>query len=447
MGLSQRIPATPALVLGVATLGYFFVLLDVTIVNVSLENIATGLGAGRGELQWIVDAYALALASLMLSAGHIADGFGRRRVFAIGAAIFGLASAGCALAPSAGALIGARALQGIGAAALLPASLALINASRTDPAERARAIGVWAGLGSLGLVAGPLLGGLLTGSVGWRAVFWFSVPLSALALWASLRFIEESSAPRDAQRLDPAGQLAGVVLLLALVGALIEGRRLGWTSPPIASAFIIASLALVALVRVERGASRPMLELGYFRRPGFAAANAAAGLMNLGTLGALFVLSLLLQAGHGYSPAATGVRLLPMALPLALLPPLTGRLIRRCGPRWAAALGLGASGLGFAALAALGSDAGYGAMLGPLIAVGVGLGIGTPGVVVGATATVSADRAGMASAVNNTARQTGGAIGVALIGGIAGATAFAISAAALLLGGLACGALLRSAAG
>src|SRR4051794_17047058 len=216
----------PGLTLGLSCLGYFFVLLDVTIVNVALESIATGLDASRSQLQWVVDAYALSLASLMLTAGHVADGFGRRRVFVFGLCVFGVATAACATSPTPAALIGARVVQGVGAAALLPASLALVNASRGDPAERARAIGIWAGLGSLGLVAGPLLGGVLTGAFGWRAVFWFSVPLCALAAVASARWLDESRAPREERGLDPAGQLAGAAFLAFLVGTLIEGPNL-----------------------------------------------------------------------------------------------------------------------------------------------------------------------------------------------------------------------------
>jgi MFS transporter, DHA2 family, methylenomycin A resistance protein len=429
-------------ILGLSCLGYFFVLLDVTIVNVALQSISSGLPASRSELQWVVDAYALTLASLMLSAGHVADGFGRRRVFLFGLAVFGGGTLACALAPGPAALIAARAVQGIGAAALLPASLALVNASRRDPAERARAIGIWAGLGSLGLVAGPLLGGLLTGVFGWRAVFWFSVPLCAVALVAAARWIPESTASTESRRLDPVGQLAGVLFLGGIVGALIEGPSLGWTSPPILAGFAVALAGLWALIATERRAPYPMLDLGFFRNPGFAAANAGAGLMNLGTLGALFVLSLELQQIQGHSPEATGLLVLPLAAPLVILPPFVGRLIERSGPRLPAALGLAGTGVGFAALALLGSDAAYPAMLGPLLLAGASLGFATPGVVTGATASVPADRAGMAAAVNNTARQCGGAIGVALIGGIAGADAFWLSAITLLAGALACGALL-----
>jgi len=423
----------PGLTLAVATLGYLLVLLDVTIVNVALESIATGLHTSRAELQWVVDAYALALASLMLSAGQIADAFGRRRVFAAGMALFGAGSVACALAPSAAALIAARVVQGVGAAALLPASLALVTASHPGHDERARAIGVWAGLGSLGLVAGPLLGGVLTSWLGWRAVFWVGVPVCAAAL-LGLRWVAESHERVPGRRLDVAGQAAGIVWLVALVGALIEARRAGWASALVVGGLALSVAALAWLIATERRAPWPMLELRFFRDGGFTGANAGAGLMNLGVLGSLFVLSLLLQQDHGLSPAAAGVRLIPLAAPLALLPPLAARVIRRSGPRLPAALGLAGTGAGFLVLAALGSDAPYAQMLPALLLAGVSLGFATPGLVTAATSAVPSDRAGMAAAVNNTARQAGGAIGVALIGGVAGAAGFALGGAALLLG-------------
>jgi MFS family permease len=259
--------------LAVATAGYGLVLLDVTIVNVALPAISDDLGASRAALQWVVDGYALALACLMLSAGHLADRAGRRRVFAGGLALFGLASAACALAPSPGALVAARVVQGIGAAALLPASLALVTAAHGEPGARARAIGTWAGLGSLGLVAGPLLGGLLTGWLGWRAVFWVGVPVCCAAL-LGLRGVAESRAPVTRSRPDVAGQLAAVAGLALLVGGLIEARRLGWGSPPVLAAPLGSAVALGALVVAERRAAHPMLDMRFFRDRGLSARRA-----------------------------------------------------------------------------------------------------------------------------------------------------------------------------
>jgi DHA2 family methylenomycin A resistance protein-like MFS transporter len=433
---------SPTLALAVAALGYMLVLLDVTIVNVALEDIGTGLGADRAELQWVVDAYAVTLASLMLSAGHLADRFGCRRIFRVGIALFGAASIGCALAPSAPALIAARVVQGVGAAALLPASLALVTASNPDPRARVHAIGIWAGIGSLGLAAGPVIGGELVGALGWRSVFWLGVPVCALALVATARVAESSRHAAD-RPFDIAGQIAGTVALVALVGALVEGGRSGWSSAPILAALCVSVASFAALIAVELRADWPMLDLRFFRRPAFSGANFGALAMNAGVLGALFALSLLLQGPGRLSPEETGLRLLPLALPLAILSPVISRLIERTSPRLPAALGLAGTGAGFAALAALGTDPATPALLAALLLAGVSLAFATPGVVAAANAAAPADRAGMASAVNNTARQTGGAVGVAVIGAIAGSAAFAVSAGVLAIGGLACGLLIQ----
>ena len=428
--------------LTVAALGYLLVLLDVTIVNVALDRIGDGLTAARTELQWVVDAYAVTLASLMLSAGHLADRVGARRVFRGGLAIFGIASVGCALAPSSAALIGARVVQGIGAAALLPSSLALVTAANPDRAERARAIGIWAGVGSLGLALGPVVGGVLIGGFGWRSVFWLGVPVCALALLAS-RWVVDSQRQPGRGGKDLAGQSAGWVALVALVGALVEAGTLGWGSPPIVIALSVSLAALLLFVAIERRSDRPMLELSYFRNPRFSGANFGALAMNAGVLGALFALSLLLQGERGLSPEATGLRLLPLALPLALLAPATSRLVARIGARLPAALGLAGTAAAFAALAASGANPATPTFVVALLVAGVSLAFATPGVVAAANAAVPAERVGMAAAVNNTARQAGGAIGVAVIGGVAGTGAFAISAAVVAVGALACGFLIE----
>jgi DHA2 family methylenomycin A resistance protein-like MFS transporter len=215
----------------VASAGYFFVLLDVTIVNVALARIGGDLGASRAELQWVVDAYALVLAAFMLGAGDLADRLGSRRLFSAGLVLFGLGSAACAAAPTVTFLIGARVVQGLGAAAILPTSLALVNQLFPDPAERPRAIGVWAGLGGSALLAGPVLGGLLVGPLGWRAIFWLNVPLTAASLALALAFLPAAK-PAVKRRLDPGGQALGTIGLGAAIFALIEAGRQGFLSAP-----------------------------------------------------------------------------------------------------------------------------------------------------------------------------------------------------------------------
>jgi DHA2 family methylenomycin A resistance protein-like MFS transporter len=432
----------PALI--VASAGYFFVLLDVTIVNVALAKIGAGLGGSRSELQWVVDAYALVLAATMLGAGDLADRLGSRRLFLGGLALFGGASTVCALAPSAGVLISARAVQGLGAAAILPSSLAIVNQLFPDAEERPRAIGVWAGLGSSALVLGPILGGALVGPLGWRAIFWVNVPLVLAALAGGLALLPEGPVARSA-RPDLPGQALGTAALAAIVFALIEGGRSGFGSAAMLTAGAVALAALAGFICVERRSRRPLLDLGWFRRAEFSGANAGSALMNLGTLGALFAIGLYLQQDRGLSPLAAGLNLVPLALPLAALTPFTGRIVGAVGPRLPAGLGLLASGAGYLGAALLGG----GALDRPggwafLALAGAGMGLAVPGLVAGATEALGPDRAGIAAAVNNTSRQVGGAIGVALIGGFAAiSTALAASGGALVLGGAAALALMR----
>jgi DHA2 family methylenomycin A resistance protein-like MFS transporter len=423
--------------LAVASAGYFFVLLDVTIVNVALARIGSGLGGSRSELQWVVDAYALVLAAGMLGAGDLADRTGSRRLFLVGLVAFGGASALCAAAPAAGVLISARAVQGLGAAAILPSSLAIVNQLFPDPAERPKAIGVWAGLGGSALVLGPVLGGLLVGPLGWRAIFWLNVPLVLATLVGGLLTLPEGSKAKGAT-VDVAGQALGTAALAALVFALIEGGKGGFGAPPALMGIGVALVAFGGFLAAEGRATRPSLDLDWFRRPEFTGANAGAGLMNLGTLGGLFALGLYLQEAEGLSPLEAGLALVPLALPLAVLTPFTGRLVGRVGPRLPAGVGLAVSGVGYLGAALVGGtniDTPIGWAF--LLVAGAGMGVAVPGLVAGATEALGPDRAGIASAVNNTSRQVGGAIGVALIGGLASiSTSLIFSAACLLLGGV-----------
>jgi MFS transporter, DHA2 family, methylenomycin A resistance protein len=424
--------------LAVVSAGYFFVLLDVTIVNVALADIGRGLGASRAELQWVVDAYALVLASFMLSAGDLVDRLGSRRLFLVGLGLFGVASVACAAAPSGGALIAARVAQGLGAAAILPTSLAIVNQLFPDDEERPRAIGVWAALGGSAMVLGPVLGGLLVDGLGWRAVFWLNVPLVVASLALAVTFVPAGPTARHRQP-DLPGQLLGTVALVAAIFALIEGGREGPTTAAL-SAGGLSILALAGFVGLEWRRQAPMLDPRWFRRLEFSGANTGSGLMNLGTLGALFAISLYLQQQQGLTPLRTGLNLLP----LALLTPFTGRLVAVAGTRRPAGYGLLACGLAYAALALFSSKLTTAPDWVLLAVAGAGMAVAVPGLVAGATEALGPDRAGIAAAVNNTSRQVGGAIGVALIGGFASVSAsLAASAAALVLGGAAALTLMR----
>jgi DHA2 family methylenomycin A resistance protein-like MFS transporter len=418
-----------------ACAGYFFVLLDVTIVNVALANVASDLHASRLQLQWVVDAYALVLAGMMLGAGDIADRLGARRVFLVGLALFGAGSAGCAAAPVSGALIGARAVQGLGAAAVLPTSLAIVNQLYTEPGIRERAIGIWVAVGSVGLIAGPLLGGVLVSGPGWRWVFWLNVPLAVLAALLGGALLPRSS-QRRSHRPDVAGQVLGTLSLLALVFTIIEGTHDGWGATPVIAGAAALAVLLPAAAAVELRRRRPMLDLRWFRNPEFSAANGGAAAMNMGTLGALFAISLFLQQDQGQSPFELGLHVLPLAAPLALIAPYAGSVVSRLGPRAPASLGLAGCGVGYLVVAVLGAQMTDALGTLALAVSGIGLGFATPGLVTGATRALGRRRAGIASAVNNTARQVGGAVGVALIGGLESfSTALTLSGLVLIAGG------------
>jgi MFS transporter, DHA2 family, methylenomycin A resistance protein len=394
------------LTLVVMCVGMFLVLLDVTIVNVALPRLRDDLGASVGSLQWIVDGYAVALASLMLPCGDLGDRHGHKRVVLAGLAAFGAGSLAAGLAPGAGLLVAGRVVQGVGAALLLPGTLAVVSRAYPDAAERARAIGIWAAISSLALPAGVIAGGALVDGPGWRWAFLVNLPLVAVALPVTARVVRESREPA-ARAPDVPGAVLTAALLAAVIFAIIAGSL---------AAGVAAAALLAALVAVERRRSDPMLPAALFRRPAFGAANAVAAAMNLGTLGTLFVLTLFLQDVQGRSALGAGVAILPAFGLLAVVAPLTGRLVGRIGPRGPMVAGLLVAAAGLALLA---DDA----LLVASMLWGLGLGLLTPAVVAAAMGAVQADRAGLAAAVNNTARQAGGAIGIAASGAVAGSPA------------------------
>ena len=420
--MSQDEPAaTPSSrwrVLTVMCVGYFLVLLDVTVINVALPQIGSGLGSNMSGLQWVVDGYALALATLLLAGGTLGDLYGHKRVVLTGVVVFGLASLACGLAPNTGLLVAARVLQGIGAALLLPGTLAIITNAFPEPDRQARAIGIWAGIGSLALPAGPLLGGALVQGLGWRAVFFLNLPIVMVAGAVALRVVHESR-EAEGRRLDRAGIALGGLLLAAVTFAFIQAGHTG-LGAPVLVAIAVALVSLGCFLVVERSTPDPMLPLVMFTRRSFSTANAVAGMMNLGTLGLLFLLTLYLQTVQHRSPLTAGIAVLPLFLPLSALAPIAGRLNARLGPKLPMALGLLVAAGGVALITQWSTGTPYLTLLPPLLAWGIGLGLLTPAVVSAAVSAVEPQRTGLASGINNTARQAGGAIGIAAYGAIAG---------------------------
>ncbi|MBV8931993.1 MAG: MFS transporter [Kutzneria sp.] len=399
---------TPLLV--TMCVGYFLILLDVTIVNVALPRIGQQLRVGGGPLAWVTTGYTVPFAALLLFAGTTGDRLGHRRMVLTGLAVFGLASLACSVAPTLGVLVGGRAVQGVGAAFLLPGTLAVITKAIPDPALRARAVGVWASVGGLALIAGPLLGGLLVSTVGWPSVFWINLPVVAAALVAAVRVLpHEAGDPRT--RPDSPGAALGAVFLAAVVFAAAEHSWL---------AAVLAVVTLGAFLLVERSSGQPMLPLVLFGRRDFALFNLGAFIMNAAGQGMLFLVALMLQDAQGHGPLQAGLAMLPGFVPLAVLPSFAGGIINRFGAGRVAAVSLMVTALGIAGLTLVGKDTPYLAMVMPLLVWGAGLGLLTPALVGGAVSAVSADRSGLASAVNNTARQAGGSLGTAVCAALAG---------------------------
>ena len=315
-----------SLTLAAMSLGFCVVQLDVTIVNTALNDIGRSLAGGVAELQWVVNGYTIAFAALILTAGALGDRLGAKQVFMSGFAIFVAASVACALAPTAASLIAARAMQGVGAAILVPNSLALLNHAYQNATERGRAVGIWAAGASLALTAGPIVGGGLIALVGWRGIFLVNLPIGLIGLWLTWRYATETL-PTSRHELDLAGQAAAVGALGCLAGAIIEGGARGWTNPWVLAAFLALA---VMFVFQERRARQPMLPLELFRQPMFALTSAVGLVANLAFYGLIFVLSLYFQRMNGMSPLATGMAFLPMmaaVLPVNLLAPRVAELL------------------------------------------------------------------------------------------------------------------------
>ncbi|MFE7580548.1 DHA2 family efflux MFS transporter permease subunit [Streptomyces gardneri] len=407
-------------VLAVCCLSMFLVGLDTTIVNVGLPAIGRGLGVDTRGLEWVVDAYTLVLAGLLISSGALADRFGRRRVFQCGLAVFGVASLLCALAPSAGALVAGRALQGVGASMLSPVALAIVVNAMPDPRERARAIGVWASVFGLSMAAGPLTGGALLAGLDWRALFWINAPVIVAALLLSALFVPESRAER-ARRLDLPGQLLLAVALAVAVGVLIEGPRIGWSSPAALAGYAGAAAATAGFVWVESRRREPLMDLRLFGRPAFSGAVVGAVAVFVALNTTLLLNTLYLQHTRGWTPLAAGAASLPLALGATVCAPWSGRMVGRTGPRLPLLLAGGFLTAGGLCLVGLTPHTDVFLLLGALSLIGIGFGFANAPITNTAVNGLPLARAGVAGAITSTARQLGSALGIALAGGLVAA--------------------------
>jgi DHA2 family methylenomycin A resistance protein-like MFS transporter len=396
--------------------GMFFILLDVTIVNVALPAIRADLNASASEQLWIIDADTLVFACLMLMGGALGDRFGRKRLAVAGLVTFGLGSLGCALASDVTTLIGMRAVQGLGGALLLPQTLAVIAATYPRRDEQARVLGVWAGISSLALPGGPLLGGLLVERFGWEAIFAINVPVCIAATIVTIVVVPRDQ-PRPERPIDVTGQVFATVAVAALTWACIEidTRPAGL----IAIAACVAVLASLAFLIAERRQRAPLLPRELFTDRTFASANAVGLLMNFGGVGIIFLLTMLIQVTYGKSALTTALWLIPLTAPLALLSPVAGRIAARLGPRRPMVVGMVTAASGMLVLQAVTTEATAWTVVAELL-IGVGLALNTAPMVAAVMTSVRPDEHALAGAVNNTGRQIGSAIGLAALGAIAG---------------------------
>jgi EmrB/QacA subfamily drug resistance transporter len=402
--------------LGAVCVATFMLLLDITIVNVALPDIARDLRSSFSDLQWVIDAYALSLAALLLTAGSLADLLGRRLLFASGLGLFTAASLLCALASSPVFLELARAVQGIGAAAMFATSLALLAAT-FQGRERGTAFGVWGATTGAAVAVGPLVGGVLTESVGWQSIFLINVPIGIGAIAVTLARVNESRDP-DAAGIDWAGLVTFSGGLFLLIFALVRGNAEGWGSPLIVSFLVGAVVLLCAFVVVERRQRRPMFDLTLLRKPAFAGASIAAFALS-GSLFSMFLyMTLYIQNALGYSPLQAGLRFLPVTLLSFFVAPVAGKLSARFPVRLMIGVGLGLVGVGLILMARLDADSKWTALLAGFLFAGVGVGLINPPLASTAVGVVPPQRAGMGSGINSTFRQIGIATGIAGLGAL-----------------------------
>ncbi len=403
--------------LAVLCLSLLIVSLDNTIVNVALPTLVRELSATSTQLQWVVDAYALAFGGLMLVAGSVADRLGRKRVLLTGLVVFAVASAWSAMAGSVGMLIAARAGMGVGGAMMMPATLAIIVNTFRDPAERSRAIGAWAATNGLGIAIGPIAGGTLLAHFWWGSIFFVNVPIIAFAIVCVLPLVADSR-DEHAAAPDPVGGVLSVAGVGLLLWGIIEAPTRGWGSPLVLGVGAAGVAVLFLFGGWELRTPHPMLNLAFFRRRSFGMATSSVGLAMFGMFGAMFVLTQYLQFDLGYSALQTGVRILPVAGLLAVSAALSPRLVPIIGTKFTVAAGLAVVAAGLGLLSRTTTAGGYGDSLAGMSLLGLGAGLIMPAAIDSITGTLPPEKIGVGSATNGVFLQVGGALGVAVMGSL-----------------------------
>ncbi|GAA3759720.1 MFS transporter [Terriglobus aquaticus] len=399
----------------------FLVGMDVTIVNVALPSIGRELHSNMSGMQWIMDSYTLVVASFLLLAGSLSDRYGRRRTFQTGLTIFTLGSVLCSAAPSIGGLIAFRALQGLGASMLNPVALSIITNTFQDARARARAVGIWGAVSGISLALGPLLGGALTQTIGWRSIFWINAPIGVAAILLAARFVPESKAPH-ARRFDPVGQALVFTTLASLTYAIIEAPHAGWTAPRILGLLSLAVVSFASLLLYEPRRREPLLDLRFFRSVPFSGAVVIA-LCAFGCFASfLFLNALYLQQVRGLPAFRTGLYTLPLAAMIVLTAPFSGRLVGSRGPRPSLLIAGSAFLASALMLTQLSASTPLLYLLGSYVFFGIGLGMVNPAITNSAVSGMPRAQAGVAAAVASTGRQVGASLGVAVAGTVVAAS-------------------------
>jgi EmrB/QacA subfamily drug resistance transporter len=406
--------------LAAVSFGLFMIMLDNTVVNVALPSIQRSLDLKISALEWVVTGYALTFGAFMLTGGKLADLFGRRLIFVIGLAVFTASSLACGLAGSGSVLIGARVIQGLGAAMMNPATLSIITVT-FPPKQRGTAIGIWAGVSALALAIGPLVGGLIAQRINWNWIFFINIPVGVLGIVAAYAFIDESRDTSLHQRPDIPGLASSAFGLFALSYALIEANTYGWTSGRILASFALAAAGLIGFVLLELRQRLPMLDLSLFKNRTFAGANTVMLLVGLAMFGVFFYVSLYLQQVIGYTPTQAGASFLPWTLLIIALAPQAGRLSDRIGPRPLVTGGMVVLTGSLLLFSRMGTHETFWGLLPAMLLGGVGMASAMAPVTAAAMSSVTPDKAGVGSAVLNSMRQVGGSLGIAIMGAIVAA--------------------------
>ncbi|MEO6123307.1 MAG: MFS transporter [Ilumatobacteraceae bacterium] len=404
-------------VLGVLCLSMTIIVMDNTILNVAIPSLIKDLDATNSQVQWIIDSYTIVFAGLLLTTGSLSDRFGRKGALQVGIVLFMLGSALSALATTATYLIITRAFMGIGGALIMPSTLSLLTNTFRDPKERGRAIAIWAGFSGVGVALGPVIGGLLLQHFSWASVFWVNVPIGTVALISGV-FLLPTSKETKTDRLDPLGSILSMLGLGALLYGIIEVPAKGWSNLEVQAGFVVGVLAVIAFITWELRTSHPMLDMRFFKNPRFTAANMAITLTFFAMFGSLFLMAQYWQFVHGYTALQAGIRLIPYAAGMMIVAPMSARVVERIGSKRVMTIGLCTVTVALLLMSLLQRDTPYVIAILPFVLMSAGVGFTMPPATESIMGSLPRDKAGVGSAVNDTTRQMGGAVGVALIGSV-----------------------------